>query len=200
MERILALRHELAQLLGFHDYTDYSLATKMADSPEQVLAFLADLARRARPQAQRELDELRDFARERFGAGRPASLGHRLLRGEAAPASLSTVAGGIAALFPAAPGIGGTVRGGGTPVRRHHPLRWRAWKRGIPTCGFMPSWMQRATRAGGSMWIGTPVPTSAAEPGWTAVWPGGGWPRRCGCRRPIWSATSPRRWATIRPC
>ena len=67
MERILALRHELAQLLGFRDYTEYSLATKMADSPQQVLDFLSDLARRARPQAQRELDELRDFAREQFG-------------------------------------------------------------------------------------------------------------------------------------
>lgn len=67
MERILALRHELAQLLGFHDYAEYSLATKMADSPDQVLEFLDDLARRARPQAQRELDGLREFARERFG-------------------------------------------------------------------------------------------------------------------------------------
>lgn len=69
MERILALRHELARLLGFRDYTEYSLATKMADSPDQVLAFLADLAGRARPQAQKELDELRDFARDQFGIG-----------------------------------------------------------------------------------------------------------------------------------
>lgn len=67
MERILSLRHEVAQLLGFHDYSDYSLATKMADSPDQVLAFLDDLARRAQPQAQRELDELRRFAHDRFG-------------------------------------------------------------------------------------------------------------------------------------
>ncbi len=67
MERILALRHEVAQLLGFHDYSDYSLATKMADSPDQVLAFLDDLARRAQPQAQQELDELQHFARDRFG-------------------------------------------------------------------------------------------------------------------------------------
>jgi len=67
IERILALRHELAQLLGFHDYAEYSLATKMADSPNQVLGFLNDLARRAKPQAQRELDELREFAREQFG-------------------------------------------------------------------------------------------------------------------------------------
>jgi oligopeptidase A len=67
MERILALRHELARLLDFRDYTGYSLATKMADSPDQVLEFLADLARRARPQAQRELDELQTFARDQFG-------------------------------------------------------------------------------------------------------------------------------------
>ena len=67
MERILALRHELAQLLGFASYADYSLATKMADSPAQVLDFLTDLAQRARPQAQHELDELRSFAREQGG-------------------------------------------------------------------------------------------------------------------------------------
>jgi oligopeptidase A len=67
MERILTLRHELAQLLGFADYADYSLATKMADSPRKVLEFLDDLAIRARPQAQRDLTELREFAREQFG-------------------------------------------------------------------------------------------------------------------------------------
>lgn len=67
MERILALRHELARLLGFRDYTEYSLATKMADSPNQVLAFLADLAGRAQPQAQKELAELQEFARAQSG-------------------------------------------------------------------------------------------------------------------------------------
>ena len=69
MERILALRHELAELLGFRDYADYSLATKMADSSDQVLTFLGDLARRARPQAQQELDDLRAFAADQFDAG-----------------------------------------------------------------------------------------------------------------------------------
>ena len=67
MERILALRHEVARLLGFHDYSDYSLATKMADSPQQVLDFLDDLIRRTRPQAEQELQELQTFAREQFG-------------------------------------------------------------------------------------------------------------------------------------
>ena len=67
IERILALRHELARLLDFRDYAEYSLATKMADSPDQVLEFLNDLAGRAKPQAQRELNELREFARDQFG-------------------------------------------------------------------------------------------------------------------------------------
>ncbi|MBL8258426.1 MAG: oligopeptidase A [Candidatus Competibacteraceae bacterium] len=70
VERILALRHELARLLDFEDYAGLSLATKMAESPDSVLAFLNDLAGRARPQAQRELDELREFARARYGIDR----------------------------------------------------------------------------------------------------------------------------------
>ncbi len=62
IERILALSHESAQLLGFADAAEESLATKMAPSPAAVLEFLHDLARRAKPVAQRELDELRVFA------------------------------------------------------------------------------------------------------------------------------------------
>ncbi|MFP4079497.1 MAG: oligopeptidase A [Ectothiorhodospira sp.] len=67
MERILALRHEQAQLLGHPSYAHLSLATKMADSPEQVTGFLEDLAQRAGPAARHELDSLQAFARERLG-------------------------------------------------------------------------------------------------------------------------------------
>ncbi len=63
IEQILALRHEAAQLLGFANAAEESLATKMAQSPAQVLAFLRDLTDRARPVAQRELEALREFAR-----------------------------------------------------------------------------------------------------------------------------------------
>jgi len=62
IEQIMALRHEAAQLLGFHTAAEESLATKMAESPAQVLAFLRDLAVRARPVAQQELVTLREFA------------------------------------------------------------------------------------------------------------------------------------------
>ena len=55
IEKIVALRHEAAQLLGFHDSAEESLATKMAPSPDAVFAFLRDLAARAKPVAEREL-------------------------------------------------------------------------------------------------------------------------------------------------
>ncbi|WP_295401497.1 oligopeptidase A [uncultured Thiocystis sp.] len=67
LERILALRHEVAQLLGFANYAERSLATKMARSPEDVLAFLNDLAERSVDQARRELAELESFARAEHG-------------------------------------------------------------------------------------------------------------------------------------
>lgn len=67
IDRILALRAELAALLGFASYAEYSLATKMADTPDEVLAFLRDLAARARPHAQRDREELEAFAREQLG-------------------------------------------------------------------------------------------------------------------------------------
>ncbi len=67
MEQILALRHETAQLLGFKNYAEKSLATKMAQSTDQVLAFLNDLAERSLPLAKQELDELRAFAKQTHG-------------------------------------------------------------------------------------------------------------------------------------
>ena len=63
IEEILSLRHEAAQLIGFKNAAEDSLATKMAGTPERVLAFLRDLAARAKPVAERELAELHEFAR-----------------------------------------------------------------------------------------------------------------------------------------
>ena len=62
MRDILRLRQEEAELLGYTNYAELSLATKMAESPQQVLAFLNDLARQAKPYAQQEYAELLAFA------------------------------------------------------------------------------------------------------------------------------------------
>jgi oligopeptidase A len=64
ISEIVALRRELAQLLGFASFAEYSLEPKMAESPQQVLKFLADLAASAKPFAERDLKELKDFARD----------------------------------------------------------------------------------------------------------------------------------------
>ncbi|MFT5063276.1 MAG: oligopeptidase A [Gammaproteobacteria bacterium] len=58
----LALRHELAQLLGFESYAQLSLATKMAESPQQITDFLRDLAKRSKASATSDLDELKSYA------------------------------------------------------------------------------------------------------------------------------------------
>jgi oligopeptidase A len=67
MEKILALRHEKARLLGFSNYAELSLATKMAEKPNDVTDFLEDLADRSWRHARKDLAELRDFARQHYG-------------------------------------------------------------------------------------------------------------------------------------
>ena len=64
IEQILKLRAEKAALLGFDSYADYSVVTKMVESPQQVLDFLTDLAKRAKPLAEKEMAELREFAEQ----------------------------------------------------------------------------------------------------------------------------------------
>jgi oligopeptidase A len=67
MTELVQLRQEEAALLGLGSYAELSLVPKMADTPQQVTDFLRDLARRARPHAERDFAELRDFARRELG-------------------------------------------------------------------------------------------------------------------------------------
>lgn len=67
INEILALRHELALLLDFSDYAAYSLATKMAETPDQVISFLTDLGEKSLAQAKQEKQAILDFAKELDG-------------------------------------------------------------------------------------------------------------------------------------
>ena len=67
MTQILKLRTEEAHMLGYANYAELSLASKMANSSQQVMDFLRELAQRARPYAERDLAQLRDFARDQLG-------------------------------------------------------------------------------------------------------------------------------------
>ena len=68
--QLLKLRHEEAELLGYANFAEVSLVPKMASSAEDVIAFLEDLAKRARPHGERDATELRDFARHNLGLER----------------------------------------------------------------------------------------------------------------------------------
>jgi oligopeptidase A len=67
MQETMALRQELAKLLGFDNYAALSVYQKMADSPEKVLEFLFDLAEKSKPFALSELEQVRNFAQQRDG-------------------------------------------------------------------------------------------------------------------------------------
>jgi oligopeptidase A len=67
MKRILELREEDAHMLGFSNFAEVSLLPKMADTPEQVLAFLRDMAKKAKPFAEKDMAELLAFAKDELG-------------------------------------------------------------------------------------------------------------------------------------
>jgi oligopeptidase A len=67
IDQTLSLRAEEARLLGYASFADVSLVSKMADSPDQVIGFLRDLAARAKPSAHRDMAELRRFAADNLG-------------------------------------------------------------------------------------------------------------------------------------
>jgi oligopeptidase A len=78
MERILLLRHEAAALVGYENFAEYSLASKMAGSVNEVCHFLEDLARRSRATAARELKDLEHFAGRPLAAWDIAFYGEKL--------------------------------------------------------------------------------------------------------------------------
>ena len=80
MAQILDLRHKVAQLVGYPNYAEYSLATKMASSVEEVRSFLEQLARQSRPVAGREYDDLAHFAGRKLNAWDVAFFAERLKR------------------------------------------------------------------------------------------------------------------------
>jgi oligopeptidase A len=71
IQQILQLRHEQARLLGYVNFGEVSLAPKMADSPAQVMDFLRTLAGKARPYAERDVQDMRDFARQHLALPDP---------------------------------------------------------------------------------------------------------------------------------
>ena len=73
IKQTLVLKTEMAELLGFDNYAERSLATKMAESSQQVVSFLRDLADKSKPQAVREFEDVKAYAKEQFGVNELAA-------------------------------------------------------------------------------------------------------------------------------
>ncbi|MBJ7536127.1 oligopeptidase A [Marinomonas transparens] len=67
IDEILSLRHEMAQILGFDNYAELSVATKMADNGQQVIDFLENLAKQSRSSAEQDLAQLKAYAKDENG-------------------------------------------------------------------------------------------------------------------------------------
>ena len=119
--RVLELRREAAGLLGYASYAEVSLVPKMARSPAEVLGFLRDLAAKARPFAERDMTELRQFARDELGLARTRSLGSAVCVGEIARSAIQLLGPGGEAIFPRGSGPGRNVPRGRDHFRCRHP-------------------------------------------------------------------------------
>ena len=108
--QILALRHEEALLLGFNNYAEASIATKMAKSPAEVITFLRDLGQRARPFAEKDLADMRAFAAEHLNLTNPATVGLAIHRRKAQRSALFFQRARGQTILHRAQGAGGFVQ------------------------------------------------------------------------------------------
>lgn len=183
MDEILKLRHEQANLLGFANYADKSLATKMARDVDEVIGFLDDLARRAKPQAEREVAALKAFAAEQ-GADdlQPWDLGYWSERLREARYDLSDEA--LRPWFPAEKVIDGMFRWSAS-CSAFASASVTTWTPGTRTYASSNWWTTTAACAPPFTWTCTHATASVAGPGWTT--PGcaaAGWTASCRPRSP----------------
>ena len=101
---ILKLRREQAHLLGFKTFAEFSLEPKMADTPEQVLGFLEELAMRAKPYAEGDLRRTEGVCGKATSPLRTAALGRSLRIGETAGCALCVLGSGSQTVLPGAAG------------------------------------------------------------------------------------------------
>lgn len=101
ISRCLQIAQEEAALLGFANYAELSLATKMAESSEQVLGFLRDLARRAKPFAEQEVAEMREFARAELNLPDPQVYDYTYISEKLREAKYAFSAAEVKKYFPA---------------------------------------------------------------------------------------------------
>ena len=177
---LLKLRDEEAKLLDYRNFAEVSLVPKMAQSPEHVIEFLEDLARRARPFAEKDLAELRAFAKDELGHRPARSLGPDLRVGKTARAALRLLGAGSEGILPRAESGRRPVQAGAVAVLGDDRAR-HARRSGIRTCASSAS-SATASWSASSTSTCTRAAARAAAPGWTTP-AGAGWKPAARCKR-----------------
>ena len=188
---ILARREEAAKLLGFASFAEVSLATKMADSPAEVVAFLEDLAARAKPHAERDMAQVRALARDELGLAEIGAWDVAWVSEKLRQKRYAFSENEVKQYFPEDVGARGPVPRGRDALRREGEAREGA-SRGTRTCASSRSRTRTAALVGqfyldlyardgkrGGAWMDDAINA-------------GGSPRACRRRSPISPATSPR--------
>ena len=166
MTEILSLRQELSALLGYRNYAQYSLAKKMADSPEDVMAFLHDLAARSKAVAQQELAGLEKFAAEEYGLKDLQAWDVPYYSEKLRQKKFDFSQEQLRPYFPA----DRVVEGLFAVVNRLYGLsitQREGSRHGIRTSNTLRCGTRAARCAAGSILTCTPASTNAAAPGWT---------------------------------
>jgi oligopeptidase A len=192
MQSLLALRQEEADLLGYSNFAQVSLVPKMAQSPEQVVSFLRDLATKARPYAEKDLADMRAFAAESLGMPDPQAwdwpyVGEKLKEARyafseqevktyfTAPKVLKGLFNIVETLFEVS-------------IRPQTLPRYGTPRSSSTASSAARSWWASFT------WTWVPAPANAAAHGWTTCARAGCalTPPRCKPPSPTWFATSPK--------
>jgi oligopeptidase A len=191
IQDILTLRQEEARLLGYANHAEVSLATKMAQSPAEVMAFLRDLAQRARPFAEKDVAEMRTFAAEHLNLAAPEAWDWPYIGEKLKEARYAFSEQEVKPYFTAPKVLAGLFKIVETlfevSIRRDNAPVWH------PAVEFYR--IERAGQLVGQFYLD---PGS----GWTTCVPAGCAPTPNNCKPPwpIWCATLPRAWVANHPC
>jgi oligopeptidase A len=162
--QLLKLRDEEAKLLDYRNFAEVSLVPKMAESPEHVIAFLEDLARRARPFAEKDLAELRAFAKDELGIADMQAWDVTYASEKLREQRYAFSAQEVKEYFPEPKVVAGLFK----VVQKLFSVRSRrtARRSGIRTCASTAS-SATASWSASSTSTCTRAPARARAPGWT---------------------------------
>ena len=162
----LKLRAEEAHMLGYNNFAEVSLAPKMAESPAQVMSFLEDLATRARPHAEQDWKELREFAANELGMSELQPWDMTFAAETSASEALFVLRERGQTVLPGRRRVQGSVQGHRNAVRRAYPAR-RSGRLASGRALFPRRESGRRASSRSSTSICTRAKANAAAPGWT---------------------------------